>query len=56
MRRNLIFGIFGAIYGTGLFILAFGAAGFGEGTPSIFLLVSSPDPAIPDPPSVDGHL
>jgi Flp pilus assembly protein TadD len=27
MRRNLIFGIFGAIYGTGLFILAFGAAG-----------------------------
>ena len=42
MRRNLIFGIFGAIYGTGLFILAFGAAGFGEGTPSIFLLVSAP--------------
>ncbi len=39
MKKNLIFG---AIYGTGLLVLAFGAAGFGEGTPSIFLLVSAP--------------
>ncbi len=39
MKKNLIFG---AIYGAGLFVLGFGAAGFGEGTPLIFLLASAP--------------